>query len=199
MALEAKTMEYARSQGYPVPAVDRLSEDGHDLVMERLNGPSMLGALERRPWTLRRCASILADLHEALHEMPAPDWVPTAPLGEGDRLLHLDLHPLNVVMTARGPFVIDWTNAVRGDPSLDVALTWVLMSCGQLPGGGAKAAVLGRFRAVLVKSFLGHFDLDPVRACLHDVVSWKVRDPHMSEQEQTAMWALARRHGRTSS
>lgn len=189
-------MEYARGHGFPVPAVYGLSDDGTDLVMERLVGPSMLEALGRRPWWLRRRAAELADLHRRLHEIPAPEWAPPAPVGEGDRLLHLDLHPLNVMMTPRGPVVIDWTNAVGGDPAVDVAFTWVLMACGEIPAGGAKAAVLGRLRAALVGSFLGHFDLDPVRRHLEDVVAWKVGDANMSEQERAAMWSLARRHGR---
>lgn len=193
LALEARTMEYVRSHGYPVPAVDSLSDDGNDLVMERLQGPSMLEALERRPWSLQRCASILADLHHELHELAAPAWVPAAPCGEGDRLLHLDLHPLNVIMTGRGPVVIDWPNAVRGDPAVDVALTWALMSCGEIPGGSLKAALLGRFRTSLVEGFLRHFDLGPVRACLLEAVTWKVRDPHLSKGEQAAMRALAGR------
>jgi aminoglycoside phosphotransferase (APT) family kinase protein len=132
-----------------------------------------------------------------LHEIPAPDWVRASPAGPaGDRLIHLDLHPMNVMMTPRGPVVIDWPNASRGDPSTDVALTWALMACGEIPGGGAKTAVLGRFRASLVKSFLGHFDLDPVRACLEDTIAWKVRDANIDEKEQAAMWALARRQAR---
>ena len=40
----------------------------------------------------------------------APDWLPGMPDG-GDRLLHLDLHPLNVIMSPNGPVVIDWPNA----------------------------------------------------------------------------------------
>jgi hypothetical protein len=103
---------------------------------------------------------------------------------------------MNVMMTPRGPVVIDWPNASRGDGPTDVALTWALMACGEIPGGGAKTAVLGRFRASLVKSFLGHFDLDPVRACLEDTIAWKVRDANIDEKEQAAMWALARRQAR---
>jgi hypothetical protein len=33
LAVEARTMEYARDHGYPVPAIDDISDDGTDLVM----------------------------------------------------------------------------------------------------------------------------------------------------------------------
>ena len=42
MAGEARTMEYLRGHGYPVPAVEEISDDGTDLVMERIDGPSMV-------------------------------------------------------------------------------------------------------------------------------------------------------------
>jgi aminoglycoside phosphotransferase (APT) family kinase protein len=41
-------------------------------------------------------------------------------------LVHLDLHPLNVLCTRRGPVVIDWPAAARGAPGVDVALTWAV-------------------------------------------------------------------------
>ena len=152
-------MEYARANGYPVPAVEEISDDGTDLVMERLTGPSMVVAISRRPWTLLHHASVLADLHRRLHDIPAPHWLPPAPCGEGDRLLHLDLHPLNVMLAARGPVVIDWPNAARGEGPIDVALTWVLLASGGIPFGRVKAAALGRGRAILVNRFLRDFDL----------------------------------------
>jgi hypothetical protein len=37
MAQEAQTMEYLYRQRYPVPAVEELSDDGADLVMERVD------------------------------------------------------------------------------------------------------------------------------------------------------------------
>jgi tRNA A-37 threonylcarbamoyl transferase component Bud32 len=49
MATEARTMEYAREHGYPVPAVDQISADGTNLVMERLEGTSMVAVLGKRP------------------------------------------------------------------------------------------------------------------------------------------------------
>ena len=109
-------MAFVRSQGYPAPEVFEVSEDGTDLVMARIDGPTMVQAGAARPWNLRRFGRQLAELHQELHHLPAPAWVPDAPCGSGDRLLHLDLHPLNVLMTHDGPVVIDWPNAVEAIP-----------------------------------------------------------------------------------
>lgn len=188
MATEARTMSFVREQGYPVPAVEELSEDGLDLVMERIDGVTMVEAIGKAPWTVRRQAATLADLHHRLHEIEAPDFLPAAPVGTGTKVLHFDLHPLNVMIGPKGPFVIDWPNAHRGDPDVDVALAWVLMAAGQIPGGGAKARLLAFGRSLLVNGFVSHFDRHAVAACLRGVVEIKVQDPHMSEAEVAGMW-----------
>ena len=91
----------------------------------------------------------MAELHRQLHQLAPPDFLVPAPVGSGRRVVHMDLHPLNVIVAPSGPVVIDWTNASVGDPNVDVGLAWVLMGAGQIPGNGAWAAVLGRFRALL--------------------------------------------------
>ena len=190
MVSEARIMEYARTEGYPVPAVEEVSDDGSDMVMERIDGVDMLGGLSRRPWTIGRQGKVLADLHLRLHEIPAPDWLPIAAAGAGDRLIHLDLHPLNVILSSKGPVVIDWTNAKRGDPSDDVALTWVLIAAGEAPSNWFVNAVSGRARSILIANFLAGFDREEVTRHLSEVVKWKVLDPHMSANEQAGMWKV---------
>ena len=96
MATEARTMEYARGHGFPVPAIDEISADGTDLVMERLDGRSMVDLLTQRPWTIRKQGHVLGELHRNLHAIPAPDWLDDAPSGSGTSLLHLDLHLADV-------------------------------------------------------------------------------------------------------
>jgi aminoglycoside phosphotransferase (APT) family kinase protein len=192
---EARVMEYVRSQGYPVPAVEEVSDDGVDMVMERIEGTDMVASIRKRPWTIPRQGRVLADLHRDLHAMLAPDWLPDAPVGGGDRLLHLDLHPLNVMLGPRGPVVIDWTGACRGDPSVDVALAWVLMAAGDVPTGWLLGKILGRARSVLVHNFLRSFDVDVVKQSLHDVVTWKTLDPHMSVREQVQMRQVVKEAG----
>ncbi len=185
-------MEYVRSQGYPVPAVEEVSDDGVDMVMERIEGTTMVATMTKRPWTIPRQGSVLADLHRRLHELSAPAWLHDAPVGRGDRMLHLDLHPLNVMIGKQGPVVIDWTGACRGDPAVDVALAWVLMMAGEVPTGRLLLTIMSHARSILVKSFLRSFDLDVVKQSLGDVVAWKALDPHMSVSEQDRMWQVVK-------
>lgn len=48
-------------------------------------------------------------------------------LPDGDRLCHGDLHLGNVMDTGRGEIVIDWLNALSGEPCGDVARSWVVL------------------------------------------------------------------------
>ena len=190
METEAKVMDYVRSHGYPVPAVDHLSDDGTDLVMERVDGPSMVEVLGRT-------RKVLPPTSSPGFSLPArtafADWLAPGPGAPGESFLHLDLHPLNVLLGPSGPMVIDWTNARKGQADFDVALSWVLMTAGEIPGSRLKAALMGRARGLLVQGFLAGFDPGPVRSTVPAVVEWKVTDPHMSATEQTRMWALVAR------
>jgi aminoglycoside phosphotransferase (APT) family kinase protein len=186
-------MTYLHEQGYPVPAVDQVSDDGRDLVMERIEGVSMVDAIGKAPWTVRHQAKTLARLHKQLHEIAAPDFLPRAPVGQGDRVVHLDLHPLNVMIGPRGPTVIDWTGASAGEPVLDVGLAWVLMAAGQIPAGAVMAKLMAWGRALLVNGFVNQFDRQEVGLRLREVVTWKVQDPHMSETEVASMWKVVER------
>ena len=164
--------------------------------MERIDGPTVLEVLSRHPRTLRRHAAALAALHDRLHEIPGPQWLDPF-LAGGERLVHLDLHPLNVIVSPKGPVVIDWSNAARGAGPADVALTWLVMMAAEIPGGGVRAAVGRVFRRLFVRSFLGHFDLASVRTILPAVGMWKCQDGNMRAAEVASMQRLvARESGR---
>src|SRR5205807_5461216 len=70
IALEATAMEHARRHGFPVPAVHEVHDRG--LVLERVDGPTMLADLARRPWRVGRHGRMLAELHNQLHSIGAP-------------------------------------------------------------------------------------------------------------------------------
>jgi aminoglycoside phosphotransferase (APT) family kinase protein len=171
-AREAEIMEHARAHGYPVPRVLEVLDDS--LVLERVDGPTMLAELRRRPWKLAGQARMLAELHARLHEIPF----------EGKRLLHLDFHPDNVLLSARGPVVIDWANARAGDPALDVAMTWVICAT----SGG----VMGR---LFTKFFLRHVDLATARRSLPRAGEQRIADPNVTDAERDRVRKLLRRMG----
>jgi tRNA A-37 threonylcarbamoyl transferase component Bud32 len=73
------------------------------------------------PTVIRRITVLPSDLKEAT--LKALDGMP-----EGDRLCHGDFHPYNVLMSRRGPIVIDWNNAHIGNPLEDVARSTLILS-----------------------------------------------------------------------
>ena len=72
--LEAEIMRYVGSQGYPVPTIHAVS--GPDMVMERVDGPTMLADLGHRPWAMLAHARTLASLHRRLGVIAAPGSLP---------------------------------------------------------------------------------------------------------------------------
>jgi len=157
---EALLMTHVRSLGVPVPEVFDVS--GPDIEMERADGPTMLDALGNRPWTLRAQAAELARLHGLVHRVPADglpgDWLRQFPgttrNPQADVLLHYDLHPQNVILTADGPVIIDWEGAARGPAVADIAMTWVIVGYSDVPGSGPKAAFIRSFQQTFTRSFV---------------------------------------------
>lgn len=192
-APEAEVMAHVRAHGYPAPEVYEVSDDGLDMVMERVDGPTMLDDLADHPWRLRRHAHVLADLHTRLGRIPAPDGLRAGPV-PGDRVVHLDLHPINVLLGADGPVVIDWTNAAAGTPGSDVAMTWLVASCGQIPGPRWKAALFGGFRRLLMRTFITRAGRDAAVRDLAAVAEHKYADPNMSAVELAAMRRFVERN-----
>jgi hypothetical protein len=93
-------------------------------------------------------------------------------------------------MSSTGPVLIDWTNAARGAGAADVALTRLLLTAAEIPGGWTPATIGGAFRRLFVRLFLGHFDRGPVRAVLPTVLEWKRQDRNMRPAEVAAMMRL---------
>jgi aminoglycoside phosphotransferase (APT) family kinase protein len=175
---EALAMEHARKHGFPVPEVVEVRDNA--LVLERIDGPTMLHELRRRPWHARRHMRTLAELHKQLHAIEAPAGIDSA--GDGDTLLHLDFHPLNVLLSVTGPVVIDWPNARSGDAALDVAMTWVICAT----SGGA-------FGRMLIRPYLSQFDPDETRGALPAAAERRLADPHVTDAERAAVRRLTAR------
>ncbi|MEV8539371.1 phosphotransferase [Streptomyces sp. NPDC051572] len=121
-AAEGAVMEHVRAHGYPVPRVrtEDLGTSRTDLVMERLTGPTMVEAFVAGAIDAVEAGAVLASLLRQLHAIPGRR--------PGTRVLHLDLHPENVLLTPDGPRVIDWATAEDGDPGLDWGLSAIILA-----------------------------------------------------------------------
>ncbi len=190
---EAGVMAYLAEAGFPVPAVYDAS--GPDLVMERLAGRDMLADLSGRPWLVRRHAATLAGLHDRLHAIAAPPSL-RAQFGPGDRVLHLDLHPGNVMLTAAGLVVIDWTNVAAGAPGADVAMAWLIIATSEVDAPPLLLRpAISSIRAVLLRRFRALVRDDPGPQ-LARVARARIADRNTRPAEAQRLQAIADRAGR---
>lgn len=188
-------MRWLTEHDYPSPRL--VDETDSGLVMERIEGPTMLEALSSR--TIRPHLRTLAALHAELHTLPSPPGL-TTPYGEGSALLHGDLHPGNVILADRGPVVIDWTNACVGPAGADVAEAWLLLACAGIPERRLAGITERVLRRVAVRVFVSaagrHGEAEAARAALDAVLAHRRRDPNMTPVELARMSRLVRREAR---
>lgn len=149
--------------GVPSPAPGQIVDVNgrRGLIYERLEGISMLQDMNARPWMLFKHARVLAELQVQINQQSITglptykdrlnyDISNTSELSEdlrekvfsmlealpdGQNLCHGDYHPGNVIITKRGPLVIDWMTACSGSPWADVARSRLLLSIGAKAAG----------------------------------------------------------------
>jgi aminoglycoside phosphotransferase (APT) family kinase protein len=174
---EAEVMRHARRSGYPVP--DVYATGTGEMVLQRLYGPTMLEALVRGTMPAEDAGAELARLLAWLHTVPARGTAdPDA------RLLHLDLHPGNVVLTDAGPVVIDWCNATDGPPTLDLAMTALIIAQVAV-GGGPTAEAAHTLLDVLLRCTGVHPEQTDA------VVARRRADPNVTDDERDLLPAAA--------
>ncbi|MEV0636005.1 phosphotransferase [Streptomyces sp. NPDC050619] len=167
---EGEVMEHVRGYGYPVPRVRLSGSTRTDLVLERLYGPTMLGACRAGALDPGEAGATLARLLRELHVLPGRRCAAA-------RVLHLDLHPDNVILTAQGPRVIDWTNTEEGEPGLDWGMSAVIL---------AQVAVTDESLATPARTMLTTLLADPshlTEAGLTQARRRRAANPTMSRRE----------------
>jgi uncharacterized protein (TIGR02172 family) len=160
-AREFQLARAVHAVGAAAPAVfETLQVEGrHGVVYERLTGPSLLNQTTARPWTILHSARLMAELHAQMHACrptglpaqrdqlqqkieaahPLPESLKRAALDALDQLpddtvlCHGDYHPDNILVSARGSVILDWTAAACGHPLADVARTTLIMRHAAVP------------------------------------------------------------------
>ncbi len=154
---EARMTRAVFAAGAPAPeAFDEVTLEGRfGVVLQRLDGPTLLQLSRSGAMPREQTGAVLATLALSVHKIaPPPDvlslrdtmngssrlsggmlpkHIATGILSlierlmPGDGLCHGDLHPGNVIMTADGPRLIDWGGATRAPAGLDLACCHVLL------------------------------------------------------------------------
>ena len=78
-------------------------------------------------------------------------------LPAGQRLCHGDFHPDNVILAPGGPVVIDWVNAVRGNPPADVARSSLMFRMGEILPSTPHRRLVGLIRGLFHDAYLRHY------------------------------------------
>jgi len=184
-APEVRVLRHLHEVGYPVPRV--FDAAGPVMVVERVTGPTLLRYCLGRPWRAAAGARLLRSLLDRLAGVAVPDGLPE-PFGAGGQLLHLDLHPDNVLLGRAGPVVIDWPNAARGPAAADVAQSWLLIVTSDPPVPAPVRPVAG----ALQRSFADHVlpTADPTRGWIPLVARRRLGDPNVTETERRRLIRL---------
>jgi tRNA A-37 threonylcarbamoyl transferase component Bud32 len=161
---EAAVMRAAAAAEVPVPRVLEVQPDA--LVLERVDGPTMLEEIERRPWRFVSFGRQLGRIHRQV-------------LDAG--IVHRDFHPLNIILAADRPVVIDWSSGGEGDRLADVAFPRWLESIAR--------ALRRRF----VAAYLDGVGERPDRDRLAAAAERRLGDPHLRERELASVREFARR------
>jgi len=190
---ERRVMRFVAEQGVRVPTVFDLGPDhlaDRDIVMERIDGLTMLDDFEARPWKLFSHVRLLARIQREINALVAPNWMITpttaaATKRRDDSVMHLDLHPMNVMITDDGPVVIDWTNAAGGPAGFDAALTYVEMATFEVEGFAQQMGARVGVEVFKRARGAGEIDAFTVAACDH-----RLADMGTTPGEREAVAAL---------
>ena len=180
---EANYSEAARAVGAPVPRLLGIEPiAGRPAsVWERIEGTSMWEQIVQRPARSAALGRALADIQLDLFQLVPPVTLPSQrdrlvskvrisaatvdpalaraldvlpPRAGPPRLCHGDLHPSNVILSPKGPVIVDWFDASCGDAVADVARTYLTL----LGDGAAAPRHLpgsdGRMLALLTEAYL---------------------------------------------
>lgn len=158
---EAKNAEIINNLNLKAPKYSGMLEyEGKScLIYERIDGPTMLTQIEMTKSSITHFAKLMAQLHHEIHQVKVDlrsnlkdelcntisaqelinedekrkikgilDHLP-----EGNVVCHYDFHPGNIILSPKGPIIIDWLNTMVGNEAADIARSSMMLKSNALP------------------------------------------------------------------
>ena len=153
------------------------------IIYEFIDGKNIVEEVKKNPLKARKFAKILAKLHNEMHDLEITG-IPLQKdyfkqriqreqsltkdqkriiikylriLSSGSVLCHGDFHMENVLITAKGPKVIDWSNVNAGNHHADVARTLYILRHSHDPDSSQQSSIMNFlakfFRIYFVKKY----------------------------------------------
>jgi aminoglycoside phosphotransferase (APT) family kinase protein len=110
--------------------------------------------------------------------------------GQPEAIVHLDFHPDNIMLTAAGPVVFDWSNASLAPPAADVAQAWVISATSTVDGSRWMRALVRLVRRRLVNRFVDACGRAEAQAILPAVAEYRIRDRNVRPEEAARIRTL---------
>lgn len=180
----ARTYELVQYQG----------RDG--IVYERVEGPTLLKVLLADASKMAWVGELSAELHAQMHACRS-DRLPSqkdslerrirsaqieeairdkalhalGALPESNEVCHGDFHPDNVLLSPRGPVILDWVNATRGNRMADFVFSALILKVAEVPDFIPNADLFNHGRAELFKAYTKTY-LQHYSASMQEIVPW---------------------------
>ncbi len=159
-------------------------ENRYGIIYERINGITMMKTIASKPWTLKREAKKLAELHKCIqqevdfklsnykiklkNDISKTDLLSNdikmnlykyiEKLDDGNVLCHGDFHPENIILTKNKQIVIDWMTATKSSPAADVARTSIIFKFGiVLEKTYIEEKIINFIRNMFYEEYLKHY------------------------------------------
>ena len=201
---EFKSTQAAYSVGLPVPRPFQLVEQNgcFGIVFEYVHGVSLMQELQQHPWRLHSVAHQMAQLQVQINQTPAPAGLPSqheqmirnidrssdlsenekdqikavlSSLPEEKMFCHGDFHPDNVILSAKGPVIIDWLTAASGSAAGDLSRSVMILETSTLPPAISQPRqfVINSFRKRLVDDYRQQY-LQKNPQSVDELVKWEL-------------------------
>ncbi|CAI6082646.1 hypothetical protein PAECIP112173_03641 [Paenibacillus sp. JJ-100] len=78
-------------------------------------------------------------------------------LPENNTICHYDFHPGNIILSSKGPIIIDWLNALVGHEAADVARSSMMLQSHALPPNAPEILIRREYRELFHQEYLREY------------------------------------------